>query len=145
MMVRQTFKRRTTMSIAQTPESFAGQTLEATTRVRRNFAQLTHASQHFMKGLMNVAVQQIELGKGMMDSGVEDFDLLAQARTPEAVVQAELEVFRRRSERAIVTAQKITDELRQSWVEAFELVQSIGRASGAPAWAPEQQPAKTAA
>ena len=94
---------------------------------------------------MNVAVQQIELGKGMMDSGVEDFDLLAQAHTPEALVQAELEIFRRRSERAIVTTQKITDELRQSWVEAFELVQSIGKVSGGPAWAPAQQPAKTAA
>jgi Phasin protein len=145
MMERQKFKRRMTMTIAQTPENFAGQTLEAATRVQQNFAQLAHAYQHFMKGLMNVAAQQIELGKGMMDSGVEDFDLLAQARTPEALVQAELEVFRRRSERAVLTTQKITDELRQTWVEAFELVQSIGKANGGPAWAPVQQPVKTAA
>ncbi len=130
------------MSIAQTPESFAGQTLEAATRVQQNFAQFAHAYQRFVKSLMNVAVQQIELSRGIVEGSVEDFDLLAQAHTPEALVQAELEIFRRRSERAIGTAQKTTDELRQTWVEAFEFAQSIGKAG---AWVPAQQPVKTAA
>jgi Phasin protein len=144
MMTHQKFKRRTIMSIAQTPESFAGHTLDAATRVQQNFSQFTHAYQRFMKSLMNVTVQQIELSRGMMEGSIEDFDLLGRACTPDALIEAEFDVFRRRSQRAIETTQKVTDELRQTWAEALEFAQSIGSAGVIPAWTPARQQMETA-
>jgi hypothetical protein len=70
-----------------------------------------------MKGLMNVAMQQIELGQGLLEGSVEDLSLLTTARTPDAFVQAEFEVLRRSSQRALGVAQKLSSELNRTWSE----------------------------
>lgn len=106
-------------------ENTAAGTSEATAAVQQNLVHLTTGYERFVKGLMNVTIQQIELSCNLMEGNVEDFNLLAQARTPEAFVQAELDVMRRRSERALGAAQKIGDELRQTWTEMSEFATSF--------------------
>ena len=73
-----------------------------------------------MKGLMSVAVQQIEMtSKGLMAGGMADLELLTDARSPGAFVQAELEIFRRRSERAASAARQIAVELNRTFAETY--------------------------
>ena len=85
----------------ETYENPAAETSEAAMNVHQNLVHLTNGYERFVKGLMNVTIQQIELSCNLLEGNVEDFNLLAQARTPEAFVQAELGVIRRRSERAL--------------------------------------------
>ena len=109
----------------ETYENPAAETSEAAMSVHQNLVHLTNGYERFVKGLMNVTIQQIELSCNLLEGNVEDFNLLAQARTPEAFVQAELDVIRRRSERAFGAAQKIGDELHQTWAEMSELATSF--------------------
>ena len=70
----------------ETSENPAAGTSEAATTVQQNLVHLTNGYERFVKGLMNVTIQQIELSRDWMDGNVEDFNLLAQARSPEAFV-----------------------------------------------------------
>jgi hypothetical protein len=117
------------MSTAQPKSELLPGANEAAAMAQQNLEQLTRASERFMKGVVNAAVQQIELSRGLIQGGMEDLSLLAQARTPETFVQAELDVFRRRSERMIEAMQKVSDELRQTWGEAFELAKPAAQAA----------------
>jgi hypothetical protein len=112
------------MSISQTSENLAAGTSEAGKAVQQKLVHFTN-SYELVRSLMNVTIQQIELSRDWMDGNVEDFNLLAQARSPEAFVQAELEVIRRCSDRALGAAQKIGDELHQTWREMSELATSF--------------------
>jgi hypothetical protein len=112
------------MSISQTSENLAAGTSEAGKAVQQKLVHFTN-SYELVRSLMNVTIQQIELSRDWMDGNVEDFNLLAQARSPEAFVQAELEVIRRRSDCALGAAQKIGDELHQTWTEMSELATSF--------------------
>jgi hypothetical protein len=106
-----------------TPPPFAGGP-EAAAVVQQNLDNLKAASERFMKGVVKATVQQIELSRGLFEGGMEDFSLLAKAHTPETFVQAELDVFRRRSERVIAAMQTLSDELRKTWGEAFEAAEA---------------------
>jgi Phasin protein len=109
----------------ETSENPAAETSEAVTTVQQKAVHLTNGYERFVKGLMNVTIQQIELSCHLMEGNIEDFNLLAQAPTPEAFVQAELDVIRRRSERAVGAAQQIGEELHQTWTEMSELATSF--------------------
>ena len=109
----------------ETSENPAAGISEAATTVQQNLVHLTSGYERFVKGLMNVTIQQIELSCNLLEGNVEDFNLLAQARSPEAFVQAELEVIRRCSDRALGAAQKIGDELHQTWREMSEFATSF--------------------
>jgi hypothetical protein len=103
----------------------AAATSEATATVRRNLAHLASGYERFVNGLTKATIQQVELNCNFMEGYVEDLNLLAQARTPEAFVQAELNVIRRNSERAVEAAQKISDGLHHTWIEMSGLATSF--------------------
>lgn len=94
---------------------------EAANFGQENFARLSRGYECLMKGMINVAAQQAELGRGLMQAGMEDFGLLAQAKSPEAFLQAEMEIFRRGSERAFDATRKLGLELNKTLTEASGL------------------------
>jgi hypothetical protein len=112
------------MSASTTSESIGNSIAETALFGQKSLAQLTRSYECWMKGVMNVAMQQIELGRGLLEGSVEDLNLLTQVRTPDAFCQAEFEMLRRRYERAIGVAQKITEELNRTWAEVSEFAQS---------------------
>jgi hypothetical protein len=126
-------QRGRTMSTNLTPASFIDRMSETAALNRENFTRITRGYERVMKGLMNVAVQQIEMTQGLMAGGMADLDLLTEARTPVAFVQAELEIFRRRSERAASAARQITDELNRTFAETYAWAASEGMANAKPA------------
>lgn len=117
------------MSATVTSENIASGFSEAALLGQQNLVRFSRGYECLMKGLINVAIQQIELSRGLLENGVEDFNLLTQARTPDAFVQAELEVFRRRSERALGAAQKISAELNKTFAEMSEAAQTTQAAN----------------
>ena len=123
--------RRPAMATTTSTETPGAPATDPASLAQQNFERLAFASTRFMKGLANIAATQFELSRELMDGGVSDFNLLAQARTPEALVEAELEVFRRRSERAVGAVKKISDQMSGAWTEACEFAQlrPIGGAS----------------
>ncbi len=128
------------MSTNQPTETPATFNLEAAKIAQQNFERLAGVSAQYVKGLAGIAAAQFELSRELMDGGVGDFNLLAQARTPEAFVEAELEVFRRRSERAAGAVKKISDQISGAWAEALEFAQpGVGEKSVAAA--PTSKPA----
>jgi hypothetical protein len=112
----------------QTPPAGAA---EPAAMAQANLQQLTEASERFMKGVVDASVRQIELSRSLIEGGLEDFQLLALARTPEALVHAEFDVLRRRSERMISAMQKASDDLTQTWSKAIEMTQSSASAAAA--------------
>jgi hypothetical protein len=111
------------MSKGQTSKAAKGAD-DAATAIQQNIEQISRASEHFMKGVMNAAVRQMELGQSLIEAGMEDFNLVARARTPESLLQAELEVFRRRSERLAAAMQTASEDLRQAWSATLDLTRS---------------------
>lgn len=85
---------------------------------QENFTRLTRGYECLMKGMINVAAQQAEFGRGMMQAGMEDFGLLTQAKSPEAFFQAEMEIIRRGSERAFDATRKLGTELNKTFAES---------------------------
>jgi hypothetical protein len=87
-----------------------------------NFMRLTGHYERWMQGLMSVAMHQLEATQGWMRGNLEDFDRLAEARSPGALVQAEIEIFRRRSQEAAGAARKIADEFHRTFAEGSAFV-----------------------
>ena len=77
-----------------------------------------------MKGMINVATRQIELTRDLVGDGLQDLGLLTQARSPEALVHAELEILRRGAERATMAASQIGNAVQEVFAET---VASINR------------------
>lgn len=65
-----------------------------------------------------VVMQQIDIGRELLEGSVGDLTLLTQARTPDALLHAEMEVLRRASGRMIGAAQTFNIELSRTWSEA---------------------------
>lgn len=84
-----------------------------------NLLHFTRGCETFTKNLFNVAAQQIELTRDLIEGSLADYSLLANARTPEAMLHAEVELFRRGSERAFGAATKITDAMQQVFTDAI--------------------------
>jgi Phasin protein len=126
-------QRGRTMTTNLMPASFIDRMSETAALNRENFTRMTRGYERVMKGLMNVAVQQIEMTQGLMAGGMADLDLLTEARSPVAFVQAELEIFRRRSERAASAARQIADELNRTFAETYAFAASDGMAEAKPA------------
>jgi hypothetical protein len=93
---------------------------------QESFARATRGCERLMTGLMQVAMQQFELAQGAMEANLADLDLLMKARTPDALVTAEFEVVRRRTERAADAARKISVELSRTWSETAAFVMPGG-------------------
>jgi hypothetical protein len=108
------------MSTAPQPETPGQPGFDPTAVAEQSFARLSNASEKLVKTLTNIVSRQFELGREYMEGNVGDFTLLSQARTPEALIEAELEVVRRRSERAIAAVNTVTTEMRQAWIETFD-------------------------
>jgi hypothetical protein len=126
------------------PASFIDRMSETAALNRENFARMTRGYERVMKGLMNVAVQQIEMTQGLIAGGMADLDLLTETRSPVAFVQAEVEIFRRRSERAASAARQIADELNRTFAETYALAAAEGVADAKPAPVVETTPDATA-
>lgn len=88
-------------------------------------SQLTQGYETLMKGMMNVVLRQIELTSGLLEGGMDDLNLLTQAKSPDTFIQAELEVLRRQSERMITAAQKFSQEVNQTWSQASETLTTV--------------------
>lgn len=119
------------MSTAPAPQTPAQSAFDAAAVAQQSMTRLADASEKLVQTLTNVVSRQFELGREYMEGNVGDFALLSQARTPEALVEAELEVVRRRSERAIAAVNMVTSEMRQAWIDAFDFALTNGRANGA--------------
>ncbi|MDB5479965.1 MAG: hypothetical protein JWO83_1018 [Caulobacteraceae bacterium] len=133
------------MAKDRTSESMARSAADGAAMAQQNYQNLVTASERFMTGVVNAAVKQLELSRGLIQGGLEDFDHLSQARTPETFVQAELEVLRRRSERVMNAMQTLTEELTRAWGEALELAQPPRRAAeSSPSANAKPPPAKPA-
>ncbi len=115
------------MSTAPAPDPAALSAFDPAA-AEQSFARLSGASEKLVKTLTNIVSRQFELGREYMEGSVSDFALLSQARTPEALIEAELEVVRRRSERAIAAVNTVTTEMRQAWIEAFDFALPKGHA-----------------
>lgn len=107
-------------------------TSESVAIAQQNYQHLMAASERFMTGVVSATVKQLELSRGLIQGGLEDFDRLSQARTPETFVQAELEVLRRRSERVMNAIQTVSEELARAWGEALEMAQPQGQSEASP-------------
>ena len=115
------------------PDTQSGQVIavsasEPRRLAQRGFQRVAESYEHLFKGLMSIVAQRLELGRGLAAAAIEDFNLLAGIRTPDAFVQAELELLRRRSERAFNTIQTTADELCQVFALVRESVPPGGRA-----------------
>jgi hypothetical protein len=88
-------------------------------------SQLTRGYESLMKGMMSVVLKQMELGGDLLEGSMADLSLLTQAQSPDKFIEAELEVFRRQSERAIAAAQKFSEEVNRSWSEASESLKTV--------------------
>jgi hypothetical protein len=110
------------MSTNLTPASFVDRLSEIPFLDPANFTRFSSHYERWMKGMMNVTLHQLEATQDWVRGSLEDFDLLTEARSPGALVQAELEIFRRRSRGASGAARKIADELRRTFVESSALV-----------------------
>jgi hypothetical protein len=88
------------------------------------FVSLTRGYERVMKSFVEMAARQIDLSSELIRGSLQDLSLLAQAHTPDALVQAELEVLHRESQRALLVLQQLTEQLRQGWVGAFETTQA---------------------
>ncbi len=124
------------MAKDRTSDSVAQSVVDGAAIAQQNYEHLMTASERFMTGVVSATVRQLELSRGLIQGGLEDFDRLSQARTPETFVQAELEVLRRRSERVMTAMQTVSEELARAWGEALEMAQPTGR--------PEESPPATA-
>jgi hypothetical protein len=123
---------------ATTPTPEAGIIL-----VRDHVTQFTLGYGRLVNGLMQAMLTQIDIGRGLMEASVEDFTLLAAARTPDALVQAELEVFRRRSACAIDVAQHLTAQLTRTLSDPASASKSPAEEPGVAPAEPAQVPAKS--
>lgn len=115
------------MSTAPAPETAAPSAFDPAAAAEQSFARLSGASEKLVKTLTRIVSRQFELGREYMEGNVADFALLSQAKTPEALVEAEIEVVRRRSERAISAVNTVTTEMRQAWIEAFDFALPKGK------------------
>ncbi len=99
--------------------------------VHQTMVQFADSYERLVKGLTQMATHQVALTRDLLEGGAADLQLLAQARTPEAFLQAELEAFRRRSARAIEAALTMGDELRQTWTGLSEYAKTVAGGSAA--------------
>ncbi len=113
------------MSTSMSPGTAA---MDAARVAQQNFFQMSGGYERLTRGLAQIAMEQIALSRRLLEGSLEDFNLLAQARSPEAFMRAEMEVFRRRSERAMGAAQQIGEELREAWTELSGFAQSFNAA-----------------
>jgi len=97
------------------PQSPVDRLLETARSGQETLNRITRGYETWMMGMMHLAMRQIELGQGILEGSMEDLSLLTAARTPDAFVQAELEVLRRGSGRTLGLAQKISSELNRTW------------------------------
>lgn len=132
------------MARDRTFENAAKSAADGAATAQQNYQHLMAASERFMTGVVNAAMKQLELSRGLIQGGLEDFDRLSQARTPETFVQAELEVLRRRSERVMNTMQTVSEELARAWGEALEMAQPPGRPAETPSASAKPAPDKPA-
>ena len=84
-----------------------------------NLLRFTKGYETLAQGMFNIAVQQVELTRGLIEGGLADYALLADAHTPDALLRAEVELFRRSSERAFEAATKITGAVQQAFTDAM--------------------------
>lgn len=131
------------MSTNANSEPAAQTAKELSTLIPVNVEHLTTASERFMEGMTSLMSEQMELGRLMMEGGVEDFRLLAQATTPENFIKAELEVMNRRQGRAAVAMQRFTDRFTKAFSEvhaAADPAPANARAPASPDPAPRHAP-----
>jgi hypothetical protein len=88
---------------------------------QQGLAQFARTSELMMTGFMSASLRQLEFGQQLMRGNLEDFQQLAQARTPEAFVEVEFDVLRRRSERMAAMVQQLSEDLGQVWANTFEV------------------------
>ena len=114
---------RTAMATTHGPETVVDRILETAAFGQQNIARLTRGYERLMEGLMNVAIQQIEVTQNLIAGDFADLDLLTRAGSAGGLIEAEFEILRRRSERIASATQQITEELNRSWVETCACVQ----------------------
>jgi hypothetical protein len=123
------------------------------------FTKYGQASERLLQGMVNIAFEQSELGRCLMDDALTELRLFADRKRPDEIMKAELEIMRRRAEHIVSGMRKITDEIRQCCFETSELALSglqqmqagMGQTQletqpvAKPALATTQAPAKTGA
>jgi Phasin protein len=103
---------------------------DAVAQGQRTFADFAAGYEKVARGLMNVAMRQLELSRELMEGAIEDLGLLAQARSPDTLLAAEMEVFRRRAERTIGAVRTVTREMGQVWSESLTSAATASGGSG---------------
>lgn len=108
------------MSNTQTAIGTTNGLSEAVRASQEQMARISRNYECFLKGLMDVGARQAEFVRDMIEGNVEDFNRLAGVRTPEALVQAELDIFRRRSEQVMAGTTRIGEAMQRMCAEAAQ-------------------------
>ena len=107
----------------QAPVNFGNRLTRTAMFGPRYFDRLGRGFEVLMEGMMNVAIRQIELTQSLFIEGCTDLYLLTRANTPAAVIAAEVEIMRRRSQRLTNAAQTMAQDLNQSWIATLSCIQ----------------------
>lgn len=94
----------------------------------RQMMQVARAGERLCLGFAEIAAGQFAFAGRLVEAGVDDFNTLAAARSPEALLHAEMDVLRRQSDRATELMIRFDREWRAVWGEAVEVIQSFGAA-----------------
>lgn len=92
----------------------------------RRMLQVARAGERLCLGLSELALDQLAAAGRLVEAGVDDFNTLAAARSPGALLHAEMDVLRRRSDRAVALMEQFDREWRMVWGEAVDVIQSFG-------------------
>ncbi|MBX5455152.1 MAG: hypothetical protein K6U10_14610 [Acidobacteriia bacterium] len=88
------------------------------------FTKYGQASERLLQGMVNIAFEQSELGRCLMDDALTELRLFGNSKRPDEIMKAELDIMRRRAEHIVSSMRKITDEIRQCCFETGELALS---------------------
>ena len=111
------------MATFESPVKFANQILDTSPFGQQALARMVRGCELLMESMMNVAIQQIEVTQSLITGEIADLELLTRITTPAALIEVQLEVARRRSERVVNATRRITEEMNRSWAEAITLIQ----------------------
>lgn len=112
----------------QAPVNSGDHVIETAIFGPQNLDRLSRGFEALMEGMMNVSIRQIEVTQSLFTDGLSDLHLLTRATTPVAIIEAELEIMRRASQRLTDMAQNVVQDLNRSWVETSSCMQPIAAA-----------------
>ncbi len=78
-------------------------------------AWLARAYEMSVAGMMNLAIEQIEIGQSLVLDGMADANVLMRAQTPVAFTEAAFQILERRSRHSAAVSAKMVRDLERIW------------------------------